>query len=167
MNIRYAQRPDLPFIAAVHAESWKDAYSGVLPEKYLAGQITRDLKRHWSEVKIQPEDVVLVAEEGGIIGFIAAWCRPDAFIDNLHVKALNRGKGVGTTLLKSAARQLIRKGHRSAYLWVVESNVRAILLYERLGGIRSERALKDLFGHKVPNVKVVWPDVSVLGINGS
>ena len=162
MNIRRAQGSDLPLIAAVHAESWTDAYAGVLPQKYLAGQMIEDLQHHWSQVKIQPNDVVLVAEEDGIIGFIAVWCRPDPFIDNLHVKPTSRSTGIGTALMKSAAQILIRQGYRTAFLWVVTNNERAIRLYERLGGVRKEMALKNLFGHEVPNVKVVWPDISVL-----
>jgi ribosomal protein S18 acetylase RimI-like enzyme len=155
MNIRRAQRSDVPAIAAVQAESWRDTYSGVLPEEYLASQITGDLERHWSEMEIQPVDVVLVAEDNTIIGFIAVWCRPDPFIDNLHVKPSKRSNRVGSALMKWAAQQLIQQGHKTAYLWLLESNERAIRFYERLGGIRTDQALKNLFGHEVPSVKVV------------
>lgn len=165
MNIRRAQDSDLPFIAAVQADSWRETYSDVLPEAYLADKLAEDLDRHWREVEIQPEDVVLVAEEDGIIGFIAVWCRPDSFIDNLHVKQSQRSKRIGSTLMTSAARQLVQQGHKTAYLWVVESNKRAIRLYERLGGVRTDRALKNLFGHKVPNVKIMWSNLSVLSNN--
>jgi ribosomal protein S18 acetylase RimI-like enzyme len=133
-----------------------------LPEEYLGDQIAEDLERHWNEVGIKPDDVVQVAEDDGIVGFIAVWCRPEPFIDNLHVRPSKRSKRVGSTLMMSAAQQLIHQGHKTAHLWVVESNEQAIRLYERLGGIRTERALKNLFGHDVPNVKIVWSDISVL-----
>jgi hypothetical protein len=45
---------------------------------------------------------------------------------------------------------------------VVESNRRAIDFYQRLGGVCSDHEPKDLFGHMVPNVKVVWSDITVL-----
>ena len=90
MNIRHAQRSDLPLIAAVQAESWRDTYSDVLPEEYLGDQIAEDLERHWNEVGIKPGDVVIVAEDDGIVGFIAVWCRPEPFIDNLHVRPSKR-----------------------------------------------------------------------------
>ena len=107
MNIRRAQSSDIPLIAAVQTASWQDTYSGVLPEAYLAGQISEDLVLHWSAVEIQAEDVVLVAEDDGIIGFIAIWCRPDPFIDNLHVKPSRRSQKIGTTLLISTAQLLL------------------------------------------------------------
>jgi hypothetical protein len=63
MNIRRATQSDRKFIAAIHSESWKDAYSDVLPPEFLAAKIDRAFTDHWSEIKILPEDVVLVAEE--------------------------------------------------------------------------------------------------------
>ena len=162
MDIRSAKHSDRPRIAAVQAESWRETYADVLPAAYLADQITTDLERHWNEVKIQTEDLVLVAEDNGILGFIAVWCRPDPFIDNLHVIPPQRSKGLGSALLRSAAQQLLLKGHTTAYLWVVASNARALVLYERLGGVRTDSALKPLFGHRATHIKVEWPDISVL-----
>jgi GNAT superfamily N-acetyltransferase len=152
----------LPLIAAVQAASWKDTYSGVLPKEYLTDQVDEDLLCHWREVEILPDDVVLVAEEDGIIGFIAVWCRPDPLIDNLHVKPSRRSNRIGSTLLISAVCQLLELGHRSAYLWVVASNERAIRFYTRLGGVCLDRAVKNIFGHEVPNIKIEWSDISVL-----
>lgn len=162
MNIRRAQRSDLPALAALQARSWQDTYSDVLPAASLAHQITIDLEHHWQQLEIQPEDVVLVAEDNGLVGFIAIWCRPVPYIDNLHVKPSQRSRGVGSALMQSAAQRLMQQGHQTAYLWVVESNVRAIQFYERLGGVCTDQALKDLFGYKVSSVKVEWSDISVM-----
>ncbi|MGD8393215.1 MAG: GNAT family N-acetyltransferase [Desulfobacterales bacterium] len=162
MLVRSIRRSDLPHIAAVQTESWRDSYADAFPDAYLANQLAEDLERHWHEMHIQLDDIILVAEENGIIGFIAVWCRPEPYIDNLHVKPSHRSKGIGSKLMTSAARQMIQQGHQTAYLWVVESNEKAIRLYERLGGVLTEQALKNLFGHQVPSVKIVWSDISTL-----
>ncbi len=162
MIIRPARQADLPAIAALQAESWQDSYTDVLPAAYLAKGITADLSGYWSQLEIQPQDVMLVAEQDGMLGFIAVWCRPDAFIDNLHVRPAQRSKGVGRALMEAAARQLVQDGHRSAYLWVVASNLRAIAFYERLGGVHTAQAMKNLFGHQVLTVKLEWTDIAVI-----
>jgi len=162
MNIRPALPSDLPLIAALHIESWKDAYAGVFPDAYLAGQLAADLEEHWRTAEIRQRDVVLVAEDEGIIGFVAVRCRPEAYIDNLHVRPSERSKRTGAALMRAAARRLLRQGNPNAYLWVVETNERAIRFYERLGGARTAREVKDLFGHAVPSVRVDWDDVAVM-----
>jgi len=118
------------------------------------------LKRHWGEIEIQNEDLVLVAEEDSLVGFVAVWCRPIPFIDNLHVRPSQRSKKVGSALMKAVAQELINEGHKTAYLWVFESNEKAIRFYERLGGVRKEQSTKNVFGYDVLNRKIEWDDLS-------
>ena len=162
MNIRHTTQSDFQEIVDIHIESWKDSYSDVLPAEFLDMQINRDVLRHWNEVEIQNEDVILVAEENLLIGFIAVWCRPTPIIDNLHVRPSMRSKKVGTALMRAVAKELINQGHKTAYLWVFESNGKAIQFYERLGGIKKEQSMKTVFGYEVPSQKMVWDDLSVL-----
>lgn len=162
MKIRHAQPSDLALVADIQTESWQDAYADVFPADYLVNQLSQNLKRHWNEMEIRPEDLVLVAEDDVVVGFIAIWCRPDPMIDNLHVKPARRSQKLGSALMQAAARHLIQQGHKSAYLWVVQSNQRAIRFYEKLGGVRTGLADLDLFGQAVPCLKIEWADISVI-----
>jgi hypothetical protein len=56
MKIRRATRSDFQDIAAIQVESWKDAYSDVMPAEFMAGQIDQDLAQHWSEIEIQNDN---------------------------------------------------------------------------------------------------------------
>lgn len=162
MKIRHAAQSDFQGIAAIHAESWKDSYASVLPAEFLAKQIDIDIAKHWSEIQIQNEDLLLVAEDDILVGFVAIWCRTIPFIDNLHVKPSYRSKGTGSALMKAAAKELINKGNRTAFLWVFESNEKAIRFYERLGGVQKEQAQKAVFGHKVLSRKIEWDDLTAI-----
>ena len=162
MKIRHATKSDFQAIADIHIESWKDSYSGVLPAEFLASQISRELITHWDKVEINSEDVILVAEENSMIGFIAVWCRPIPFIDNLHVRPPMRSKKVGSALMKAVAKELINQGEKTAYLWVFENNLRAIRFYERLGGIQKEQSMKTVFGYDVLSRKIEWNDLSLI-----
>lgn len=161
MKIRRATQSDLQDIATIHVESWKDSYSDVMPAEFIAGQIDHVLAQHWNEIKIQNEDIALVAEEDSLVGFVAVWCRPIPFIDNLHVRPSHRSKKVGSALMKAVAKELIKKGHKTAYLWVFESNEKAIRFYEKLGGAQKEQARKNVFGYEVPSRKIEWDDLSI------
>lgn len=162
-SIRVATAEDRQKLSALQAASWKDAYRDALPADYLAGDLDADLDRHWRDLDITDEDVVLVAEESEpreLVGFIAVWVRPDPYIDNLHVRPGLRSRGVGRRLMAAAAERLMNAGHTSAYLWVVATNRRAIDFYFRLGGIKTEEAMQPLFAYRVLNYKVEWADLS-------
>lgn len=168
VEIRPATQADVPAIASIHAASWRDAYSGILPADYLRGQVQRDLEADWARRQILAQDVVLLADTtDGSVGFIAVWCRPSPFIDNLHVLPSMRSRGLGAALMKAATERLVAQGHSTAYLWVFESNVAAIRFYERLGAARGRREAKQFFGHSVPSVRLEWTDLSAMGAVGT
>ena len=95
MQIRPAEASDMDTVAALHAASWRASYRGMLPDAYLDNEVGDDVQRQWQGAVIAPNDVVLVASDPNIVGFIAVWCRPDPFIDNLHVDPQRRSEGVG------------------------------------------------------------------------
>ena len=163
IKIRPATESDLQDIISIHVESWKDAYADVLPAGFIARQLDQELARHWHETEMQKQDIVLVAEENSLVGFIAVWCRPIPFIDNLHVRPSHRSKKIGSALMKAVAQELTQKEHKKAYLWVFESNEKAIRFYERLGGTQKEQGPKNIFGYEVPSRKIEWDDLAIIG----
>lgn len=162
VKIRSATKKDLSNIASLHIRSWRDAYAGILPAAFLSDPLEREFTRYWRDVDIRPQDVVMVAAENGLCGFIAVWCRPTPYIDNLHVNPSLRSRKIGTTLLVSAAGELMARGHETAYLWVFEYNQKAVRFYERMGGAVEERAPQDIFGYSIPSLKIEWSDLSTI-----
>ena len=160
MRIRAATKPDLQAVASLHIESCKDSYAHIFPAKFLTEQLAENIRMHWNAVEIRSDDIVLIAEEDATIGFIAVWCRASPFIDNLHVAPAHRSKGAGTALMKAAAQQLLDRGHNTAYLWVFESNKRALRFYRRLGGVQKESVVRAAFGYEVRSRKIEWRDLA-------
>jgi hypothetical protein len=64
--------------------------------------------------------------------------------------------------MRAAAEELIRKGHRTAYLWVFERNRSGVRFYTRLGGVPEERAMIDVFGHETLCRKIAWKELSAI-----
>ncbi len=162
MKIRKASRSDFKEIAAIHIESWKDAYKNDLPAEFFDRKIDMVMGQHWDTIDIFPDDILLVAEDDFMIGFVSVWCRPNPYIDNLHVRPSARSKNIGTALMQAAAQEILRKGLKSAYLWVFETNEKAIRFYERLGGEQAESIYNNIFGYDVLSRKIHWDDVSVI-----
>lgn len=165
MRIRPAIFADRPAIAAIHIESWRDAYRGLLPDAYLDGPAIADLSAKWARAELRAEDLHLIAEvERRPTGFVAAHSggAGGVLIDNLHTRPALRGRGVGARLMRAAAEALLARGVRSAHLWVFADNAGAIRFYERLGARRAGRETKEFFGQPAPSVRMVWDDLSVI-----
>jgi ribosomal protein S18 acetylase RimI-like enzyme len=163
MRIRRAGDSDRPAIAELHTASWRDAYRGILPDSLLDDRLPEIMSDRWATQKIGPSDAVLVAEdEGNILGFAATWAGDPAYIDNLHVAAEARSRGIGRRLLAETARHFLATGSKHASLHVVAANLRARSLYLALGGRLAGIEDRDLYGTFVANERIEWDDLEVL-----
>jgi ribosomal protein S18 acetylase RimI-like enzyme len=163
MKIRRAADDDRPAIAQIHAASWRDTYRGILPDSLLDDRLRAIMSDRWATQPIGLSDAVLVAEdEGNILGFAATWHGDPVYIDNLHVAAQARSRGIGRRLLAETARHFQAIGSKRALLHVVAANRRARDLYLALGGRPAGVEDKDLYGTLVANERIEWDDLGLL-----
>ena len=150
--IRPATAADAETVAAIHCESWRDAYANVLDAAYLVGPVEQDRGDLWRGRLGSPveEQVVLIADLPGTgpVGFICLYRDSDAqwgsLIDNLHVVPRMRGHAIGRQLMR-AGTEVLRVGRAAPcgiHLWVFEANTGGRRFYERLGGRVVERCLE-------------------------
>jgi GNAT superfamily N-acetyltransferase len=145
MHFRTAVPSDALQIAALHAASWRYAYSGVLSDAYLAEEITSERAAFWAKCleSGSPSQYIVVAEaEKRIVGFSCAYANADAqwgtLLDNLHVSQAMQGKQIGTTLMGAVARWCAStRSNKGLFLWVLQSNLRAHRFYQSLGGVKT------------------------------
>jgi len=109
---------------------------------------------------------VLLAEDNGILcGFICAYGNKHddygTIIDNLHVHADFKGKGIRKTLLGAAASWAANHYKNvGLYLEVLDCNVKAIGFYESLGAKKlSSGYWQTPCGNKVKEHIYHWPTV--------
>lgn len=73
MKIREASINDAEEIAAVHVESWKTTYTGIIPESYLAALSVQSRAKNWVQVfeNQRADEIVYIAEDlkGKMVGF--------------------------------------------------------------------------------------------------
>ena len=169
--VRRMTGDDIEVVAALHVDSWRSAYRGIMADDYLDERAPADRQQHWTERLRQPSPAQagFIAEHGGHpVGFVFLLGDADArygtLLDNLHVAAAVRGAGVGRALLSAAAREIVeRRWQRGLYLWVFAANTGARRFYERHGGEAVEHAeLTTADGLPHPAVRYAWPDATVL-----
>jgi ribosomal protein S18 acetylase RimI-like enzyme len=143
LHLRRAHQGDARGIARVHVETWRAAYSDLIPNAYLDA-LSVDQREEWwaKELNLLPADRhPWVAEtREGIVGFavVGAARDEDAAVSVGEVYAIYVlpecwERGVGRTLLSHAERDLIEHGYAEAVLWVLADNARARSFYELLG----------------------------------
>jgi ribosomal protein S18 acetylase RimI-like enzyme len=166
-RLRAATAVDAEEIAALHTDSWRRTYRGMMSDEFLDGGALENRRRVWRERlgTHNAEQLVVVADAGGrIAGFICVYARRDersgAYIDNLHVAHDWQGRGLGHALMRSAAEWVCdTQPAVGVYLFVMEANAPARAFYDRLGAQNVELVmLTDPAGGSAPNCRYVWPD---------
>ena len=152
VTLRDATPGDAPAIAALHAANWRNAYADVLDPAFLAEPVDADRLQLWTDRFAVPgpaqEVVVADGADGSIVGFTCLYHAQDprwgALVDNLHSAAQVRGQGIGTILLREAARRIApRDPATGVSLWVYEKNAPARGFYAALGGEIVESKAQD------------------------
>jgi GNAT superfamily N-acetyltransferase len=172
-TIRPALPSDAPAIAALHAESWRVTYRGILRDDFLDGPVFQDRRVVWetrlSEVPAPDTRLVSVIEHGGTVhAFIGVFLDVDpqwgALVDNLHVVPERKGHGLGRRLMAEAAAWVLQRRPASRlHLWVLEMNVEACGFYEHLGGTVTERRIHEAPDRsQVPAARYGWTDLQTL-----
>jgi ribosomal protein S18 acetylase RimI-like enzyme len=176
ISFREARSEDADAIGAVHVASWRETYTGILPEQLLNELSAEQRSAMWSTVLSSPVriggTIVFVAEsEAGIVGFGACSAQRDEELRNLgfngeigaiYVLEARQRTGIGQQLMRLMARSLFRQGLKAASLWVMRDNLRARTFYERLGGTLLGEKVDELSGAVVVQVAYGWTDLASL-----
>ncbi|GAA4470489.1 GNAT family N-acetyltransferase [Nibrella saemangeumensis] len=171
ITYREALPVDAEPIAQLHARSWRHAYRGILSDDYLDSNALDDRRALWQERFNRPaysQYILTAIEDDQIKGFVCVYRDYDeqwgALVDNLHVSRELKGQGIGSELLRGAARWVRQtSSHPGLHLWVFEQNLAARRFYGYLGGESVERAVKaNPGGGDAVSLRYVWRTVDSL-----
>ncbi len=163
VSIRQATPADSKIIADLHAQSWLNTYRGLLPDHFLDNDLHAERLKYWTGkmTELRHNDFVLLAVDGDVpVGFVAVLDKPeagfDAFIDNLHVRADQKGKGIGRALMKAVAERLRDSKRHSVYLWVLNGNAAAEKFYYAVGARSADTTTARFGDTQVVQKRFVW-----------
>ena len=138
-TLRTPSLDDVAAIAELHRESWRATYTGKAPLRILDAVAEPGLREAQWRQRLAPgwaergERLVVAEVDGRLVG--VAWSRPTPESEAPRPRALEQlwtsadvhGTGVGAALLDAVL------GDAPAWLWVHETNARAIAFYRRRG----------------------------------
>ncbi|MBZ9750591.1 GNAT family N-acetyltransferase [Deinococcus sp. HMF7604] len=171
--IRPARPEDARAIAAIHTDSWRETYAGLMPEDFLA-RMTDEAQRErraafWAQNIAAGQDVVLVAEEDGeVIAFASAGAPRDhegygAELFTLYSRRATQGQGTGRALLRAVAAALQARGAQSLALWVLDVNPTR-QWYARQGAAEAGEKAEPIAGGELREIRMGWPDLRKLAV---
>jgi len=147
-QIRIASPDEAQALAVMHVASWRETYAGLLPDKMLSSLSVEARAAAWAKIMQEPKTdrstVIFLAEhDGTITGFGSCGAQRteslrdkgyDGEVSAIYVLREFQKRKIGTRLLHAMSSDLLRRGFKSAALWVLRDNLRARHFYEHLGG---------------------------------
>ena len=176
--LRRAHAADIPVLARLHIEAWRETYDGWMPADVLANLDPTDWEARWrtqmSVAATDPAHAVFLALDasGQPAGFGA--CRRqtsqkllplgyDAEIVSLYLLRRIQGQGVGRRLVLEMSSHLIAHGCRACGFWVFRDSLGARDFYERLGAAPTGvEGVWEIFGMTLPDMAYGLRDLQSL-----
>lgn len=141
--------------ANIIVESWKSAYSNIIPEDEIARFLDKQRRQEQFEKFIEDEEIVLIGFYDEIpCGLIFGNKDNDEGLErcgsiySIYLLKEYWGKGLSTKLMDRAINILKEEGCKQVYLWVYEVNTRARKFYEKYGFIFDGNKKQSHFSNK-------------------
>jgi ribosomal protein S18 acetylase RimI-like enzyme len=133
--VRRPEPADVPGMARVHVESWRETYRGLISDAVLDDpDFVMRRERFWTAALGSTNAIATAALDGEIVGVAmagppldddATWARQ---VYVLYTLEAVHGRGAGTALLTS-----VLDAQETAALWVADPNPRAQAFYRKHG----------------------------------
>lgn len=167
VTVRLAAAADGDAIGRVQVESWRAAYTGLLPDESIAGfdvELRQQLWREGLSRPPRPGSATFVVEEAGdVIGFASVGESRDTEGETdgeregelyaIYLDPRCWGRDIGKALLLRAEESLRSSGFRRAVLYVLEGNERADRFYRGAGWAQDGSKLDEFQGATVTELR--------------
>ena len=174
IRIREANPADAGPIARVHIDTWRTAYSGIVPAEYLAGLSHGDRESRWDEIlttdRPATSNFVAETEEGEVVGFAGGGPEREACrtyrgeLYAIYLLDKYQRRGVGRGLVSAVAQRLLIDGIDSMLVWVLKDNHPACRFYESVGGENVDQKTIAIGGTDLVEVSYGWRDIADLAV---
>ena len=163
VTVRLASLADADAIGRIQVETWRAAYTGLMPDEAIATFDVESRQRLWREGlgrTPRPGSATFVVEDGGeVVGFASVGASRDegaeqeAELYAIYLHPSRWDRGIGRALLQRAEESMRSSGFRRAILWVLEGNERGERFYRAAGWEQDGRKVHDFQGTPVSELR--------------
>lgn len=145
--IRKNLEKDQGQMAHIKIDGWRTAYDKIVASKYLNSLDYDSQTQRYLSSFDEYKDLVFVAVRGDeVLGYSCFMPydkdkKYDSELVSLYVKKEEAGRGIGSNLLISTAKELYSLGKKNMIVWCFSDNTNAIAFYEGLNGIKVEEKM--------------------------
>ena len=145
--IRKNLEKDQEQMAHIKIDGWRTAYDKIVASKYLNSlDYDSQTQRYLSSFDEYKDLVFVAVREDEVLGYSCFMPydkdkKYDSELVSLYVKKKEAGRGIGSNLLISTAKELYSLGKHNMIVWCFSDNKNAISFYEGLGGLKVEEKM--------------------------
>ena len=161
--IRWAVESDSNALGLIHANSWKVAYKGIIPDEVL-DKISPEKRgtRFYNVIKEKSEDTAVIVLDTKVVGFITLGECRDNDLSNDHGEVWgiylapdNWHMGLGSILIDWGIRELSARGFKRVSLWVLEDNNSARKFYEKHAFVHDDTVKQLMMGKEINEIRYI------------
>ena len=162
ITFRRATPEDAQALGAMHVQSWRESYRGLMPDNVLDALDPVQRAQRW-RCNLQGGACIMLAVSGDeILGFVGWGVARDPLLHGggeiygLYVLAKAQRQGLGGRLLALGAAALAEQGFPRFSLWVFAGNAPARRFYAVMGGEPGPRKVLSRDGWCLEEMAYAW-----------
>lgn len=170
MRIRKAEPKDAKGISAVHIDSWKTTYSGIVPQDYLDQLNYREREQQWQKNLSASTVYLAETDDGQVIGFSTGgkertgnYGAAVGEVYAIYILEQYQRRGVGRKLLEPILDHLHQQGIDEMIVLALEENP-ACGFYQNLGGKAIKRLEIEIAGRPLRETVFYWYSLKESGL---
>ena len=162
--VRRGRPTDAKVLSEVFRDSWRLAYSGIIPHHHLEGMITRRGSKWWTNALRSRESMLVLSVSRQVAGYATLGLsrtrgrvgKAEGEIYEMYLAPVYQGVGLGEHLFEGSRHILEMRGHAGLIVWALADNEGAIDFYWRRGGRPIKETTELLGGAKLKKIAFEW-----------
>ena len=162
--IKNAETKDIKQIAKIKVDGWKNAYIGIIDNKYLKNMsLNEQINKYTNSYSLK--DIFVAELDNNIVGFCRVYDYEksqfedkeiDCEIREIYIRPDIKRMGIGSKLFNYVLNYFKNNNKKKLYLGVFEDNYKSRKFYEKMGGILWKNGYLEINEIKYPIVSYIY-----------